>query len=164
MKQYGLTEPVGFEVIQNGDWADIIFREGISPAVYSDEQGEDQNGYSWYEWHLTRRWYDNLEKDIRNNYEPWITAAKMEENMSRPVDIYQLKADLEFMETTSNGMMGISLLSEGATDTAVVDKAYQYYPTRWDEPRLRMLVALSKISADDFEKITGKTYEAEVAG
>ena len=39
--------------------------------------------------------------------------------------------------------------------------AKKYYPTYWDDNRMRNLVAAGKLTAEDYEEITGRTYTAE---
>ena len=42
-----------------------------------------------------------------------------------------------------------------------VEMAKKYYPRLWDETRLKALVRAGKLTAAEFEEITGKPYEEE---
>ena len=39
------------------------------------------------------------------------------------------------------------------------EMAKKYYPVMWDINRLRKLVALGKLTEEEFEEITGEDYE-----
>jgi len=39
--------------------------------------------------------------------------------------------------------------------------AKKYYPVLWDKTRLKALVAAEKLSAADYEEITGEAYAQE---
>jgi hypothetical protein len=39
--------------------------------------------------------------------------------------------------------------------------AQKYYPRLWDIDRLKALVAVGKLSATDYQEITGKEYAAK---
>lgn len=51
-------------------------------------------------------------------------------------------------------------LDEPQSDPNVLEKARRYYPARWDIDRLRYMVLLQKLSAEDFQMVTGVEYMA----
>ena len=160
MKASGNTKPNTFTIINRDGIASITFREAITESAAGEE-----TTYTWDEYTIQRKWYPNLYKDIKNNYEPWKNAAKAEEERKIPIDEYQLRADVDYLMITQTAMMGISLMSlDAASDPTVLDLSWKYYPARWDEAKLRTLVSMQKLTASDFQSITGKPYETEVIG
>ena len=95
------------------------------------------------------------------NYSTWLNAAKLEDEMRTPVDMYQLRADVDYQGVMLQVMSPISLMSVSASDPDVLEMARKYYPLRWSESRLRVLVAANKLTASDFESITGTAYDNE---
>lgn len=51
-------------------------------------------------------------------------------------------------------------LDESQSDPDVLEKARRYYPARWDIDRLRYMVLLQKLTAGDFQTVTGDVYTA----
>lgn len=43
----------------------------------------------------------------------------------------------------------------------VFEMAKKYYPKLWDKHRLQMLVTAGKLTAEEYEEITGELYEEE---
>lgn len=43
---------------------------------------------------------------------------------------------------------------------SVFEKAKKYYPDRWPEERIRALVEAGKLTAVEYEAITGHPYDA----
>lgn len=42
----------------------------------------------------------------------------------------------------------------------VFELAQKYYPTLWSKDRLKTLVAAGKLTADEYQQITGEVYVA----
>ena len=161
MKVQGNTKPLfNFTVINYDGVADLIFRENIEDISPTDAP---DTLYQWDEYHLKRPWTVSIYDEIMANYNPWFNAAKLEDEHRTPIDVYQLRADTDYLEVTQSAMMGISVMSL-ASDPAVLELARKYYPLRWSEERLRALVGMQKITPEDFEAVTGVAYSTEVAG
>ena len=140
-----------FRVERKGEsLAEIRFYSNIEEI----EEG-DSTSWKYDEYIITRPYRDGLENDIENNYDAWLRQAKAEDEYRTPIDEYQLRADVDYLEITQSAMYGISLLALTGSDPDVLEKARKYYPARWDEPRLRMLVTMQKLSETDFQSITG---------
>lgn len=162
MKNSGNTYPEEFEFKHWGDTAQITFRENI---VSAQDPDTGETVYTWDEYSLLRPYRDMLETDILAVKDVWFEAAKMEEERSNPVDQHQLRADVDYLMIIQTAVMGISLMSlDAASDPTVLDLSWKYYPARWDETKLRTLVSMQKLTASDFQSITGKPYETEVIG
>ena len=160
MKVQGNIKPISkFTVINYDGVADLIFRENITD-ISPDEAPETL--YQWDEYHLKRKWTTAIYDEIMANYDPWINAAKLEDERRTPVDVYQLRADTDFLELTQGAMMGISVMSL-ASDPQTLEMARKYYPLRWSKDRLRMLVQIQKLMPEDYQSITGESYETEDA-
>ena len=140
-----------FRVERKGEsLAEIRFYSNIEEIAENDS-----TSWKYDEYIITRPYRDGLENDIENNYDAWLRQAKAEDEYRTPVDEYQLRADVDYLQITQSAMYGISLLDLSGTDPDVLEKARKYYPARWDEPRLRMLVTMQKLSETDFQAITG---------
>lgn len=160
MKSTGTYKPNSFTIINKDGIADIVFRD-----VITESASDEETVYTWDEYTIQRPWYPNLYKDIKANYSTWKNAAKREEERKTSVDEYQLRADVDYLLVISGANAMIMTLSlDTESDPDVLDMSRRYYPARWDETRLRTLVAMQKLTSDDFQSITGKPYETEVIG
>ena len=91
--------------------------------------------------------------------------ARTEGYTEGTVPLHTIRADVDYLLITGDAnamLMTLSLNNE--SDPDVLDKASEYYPARWNEDRLRTLVSMQKLTASDFQSITGKPYETEVIG
>ena len=121
------------------------------------------NVYTWDEYRLRREWRNMLETDIRNNWNAWITAAKTVEEIKTPVDTWQLRADIDYVQFLLQAMTAPMLLAantEPTSDAGVLELAWRYYPTRWDKNRLKRLVYLQQLMQEDYKAITGEDFVA----
>ena len=127
------------------------------------EKGQTRTVYQYDVYELERRYYPLLATDIQNNRNAWYMAARAEDERRTPVDEYQLRADVDYQGVMLEVMSPISLMSVSAgSDHDVLEMARKYYPMRWNEDRLRVLVAANKLTSSDFESITGVPYSSEV--
>ena len=96
MKVTGNTAPTTNLKVQKYDNENsiIFFYENIESIIPTEDNDAT---YQWDEYKLIRKSYPNLELDITNNYETWFSAAKEEELRSNPPDLWQMKADLDFL-------------------------------------------------------------------
>ena len=156
MRVTGSAMPTSSFVVErkNGNTAVIRFYDNVE---------QDDTQWKYDEYVITRPYRDQLESDIESNFDAWLTQAKYEDEHRTPIDVYQLRADTDYLEVTQSAMMGISVMSL-ASDPAVLELARKYYPLRWSEERLRALVGMQKITPEDFEAVTGVAYSTEVAG
>ena len=153
MKTTGAQPEGNLSVINYGGIADIAFRTNIE--VSARDSDDNPTEWTWDEYHLHRPWRDMLETDIQASFDSWLESAKRQEEYDNPPDLTQMRADIDYLEITQSAMYGISLLALTGSDPDVLEKARKYYPARWDEPRLRMLVTMQKLSETDFQSITG---------
>ena len=158
MTVIGSTMPTSsFRIERHGDEAEIRFYCNIE-----DISSDGNSFWKYDEYIIERNYRDTLADDIENNYEYWLNAAKLEDEMRTPVDMYQLRADVDYQGVMLQVMSPISLMSVSAgSDPDVLEMARKYYPLRWSESRLRVLVAANKLTASDFESITGTAYDNE---
>lgn len=143
----------------------VVERKNDKTAIirFYDNVVQDDTQWKYDEYVMVRPYRDQLEADIESNFDAWLTQAKYEDEHRTPIDVYQLRADTDYLEVTQSAMMGISVMSL-ASDPAVLELARKYYPLRWSEERLRALVGMQKITPEDFEAVTGVAYSTEVAG
>ena len=140
-----------------------FYRNAVEVTVPPEVEG----GESRTEWQYDRYdiegypYRDMLETDIENNEEAWYLAARRADEVREGVDVYQLRADLDYMGITQSAMMGISLLPADASvsDAEAVELARKHYPIRWDKAKVGTLVAMQKITASDYQSITGEAYQ-----
>ena len=126
------------------------------------EEGETRTVYRYDVYELERRYYPLLATDIQNNRDAWYMAARAEDERRTSVDEYQLRADVDYQAVMLEVMSPISLMSvSSGSDHDVLEMARKYYPMRWNEDRLRVLVAANKLTSSDFESITGVPYSSE---
>ena len=158
MKVQGNSKPIfEFTVINYDGTADLIFRENIEDI---SPESAPATLYQWDEFHLSRPWTVSIYDEVTANYSTWLNAAKLEDEMRTPVDMYQLRADVDYQGVMLQVMSPISLMPVSAgSDPEVLEMARKYYPLRWSESRLRVLVAANKLTASDFESITGTAYD-----
>lgn len=153
MKVQGNSKPIfEFTVINYDGTADLIFRENIEDISPEDTPN---SLFSWNEYHLSRPWYTNIYDDILSNYETWFNAAKLEDEKRNKVDIYQLKADVDFLQITQQLLSGISTISE-ESNSDILDKCWEYYPNRWDKNKISLLKNANLITEEDYIKIVGQ--------
>ena len=158
------TEDLKVMVNPDGTTCTIAFiRNAAQISVPSPIEGEDpQTMWQWDQYEIRDYPYRNMLKtDIENNEEPWYLAARRADEIREGVDVYQLRADLDYMAITQSAMMGISLLSADASgsDAEAVELARKHYPIRWDKAKVGTLVAMQKITASDYQSITGEAYQ-----
>lgn len=163
MKVNGSISPASsFTVVNDGGTAIISFYENAVQKISDD--GNDTS-WEWDEYTITRPYRETLEADIEANYNVWLLAAKAEDERRTPVDEYQLRADVDYQAVMLEVMSPISLMSvSSGSDPDVLEMARKYYPMRWNEDRLRVLVAANKLTSSDFESITGVPYSSEEIG
>ena len=155
MKSIGQNNVSSFSVERIGDVAVIRFYANV-------EEITDENGLTLYrydEYIIRRPWRDKLADDIAANYDVWFRTAVAEEEAKTPVDAHQLRADVDFLQIMQTATMGIAVMSEGS-DPAVLEKARQYYPMRWTKEQLQMLVSIQRLTAEDYQAITGEALTA----
>ena len=161
MRRRGSVAPAGaFTVNQlwNG-LVEIRFYENVQMVTRELDDGTEITEWEYDEFIIRRPYYANLGTDIEANYDVWLQAAKAEEEARTPVDAWQLRADVDFLQITQAAAMGISLISEGS-GLDVLDKARQYYPKRWSKEQLQMLVQIQKLTAEDYQTLTGEALTA----
>lgn len=158
MRVYAKSAPEASFTVQDlgNGLAEISFYEH---AVSSSAEEGSEASWSYDEYRITRPYYDSLPADIEANYDVWLQAAKAEDEKQSPVDEYQLRADVDFLQITQSVAMGISTMSEGS-DPDVLEKSKAYYPLRWSKDRLQMLVTMQKLAEEDYYSITGESYPA----
>lgn len=165
MKTSGYVMPnASFSVIRLDDaMAQISFFEDVKEVPCNNDDRKEDTMWEYNQYLLIRPYYDMIETDISNNYQAWLECAKMQEEIDNPPDVPQLRADVDYQSVMLSVMSPMSLASntEGSDDT-VLNLAWKYYPIRWSEDRLRVLVMAQKLTEADFEKITGKPYNEEV--
>lgn len=158
MTNRGNTQPQAFEVVNRDGTAHIIFRENIHEISAPEP---DSTMYEWEEYRLERAWRNMLQTDILNNKAAWLSAAKAMDEKRNPPDISQMRADIDYLQIMQSAMYGISLMAaDTSSDPTVLDLSWKYYPSRWDKTRLMALVQMQKLTADDYEDITGEAYTA----
>ena len=140
-----------------------FYRNAVEVTIPPEVEG----GESRTEWQYDRYdiegypYRDMLETDIENNEEAWFIAAKMEDERRQGVDIYQMKADLDFISVMQMAMSPIATMSlDAASGPSVLSMAREYFPIRWGKDKLQTLVGVQKLTADDYEDITGEAYTA----
>lgn len=157
MKATGTIPTTGaFTIKRRGNKAIITFYWDASPV---DPTGETTTDWQWNQSEIEREYRDGLYADVEANYDSWLSIAMAEEEARTPVDEWQLRADVDFLQITQAAAMGISLMSEGS-GLDVLDKARQYYPKRWSKEQLQMLVQMQKLSAEDYQALTGEALSA----
>lgn len=160
------TAPIeeDFEVVLiDGGRCRITFYENGTAAIREDNagDGEQRTEYVYDAYYIERPYYPMISTDIANNKAAWLSAAKAEDERRTPVDEYQLRADVDYLNivTGASSPYGIQTLalddSEPKSDKDVLDLAYKYYPARWDKGRLLALLAMGKLIQSDFDKIVG---------
>ena len=159
MNVVGMASPVSYEISKIGGMAEIRFRENAEQVTVTNEDGTERTEWHYDEYMIFRAWRPGLATDIEGNYDAWLQAAKAEEEARTPVDAWQLRADVDFLQITQAAAMGISLISEGS-GLDVLDKARQYYPKRWSKEQLMMLVQIQKLTAEDYQALTGEALSA----
>ena len=161
MKRSGSVAPAGaFTVNQlwNG-LVEIRFYENVQMVTRELDDGTEITEWEYNEIIIRRPYFDGLEDAIEANYDVWLAQAKAEEEIRTPVDEWQLRADVDFLQITQSAVMGIAVMSEGS-DLDVLDKARQYYPKRWTKEQLQMLVQIQKLTAEDYQTLTGEALSA----
>ena len=165
MKVNGSFSPSSsFEIKEDNGIASIIFYCDVKQET-EEIDGVERTSWSWNEYHLERPYRSTLYDDIEANYSVWLQSAKECDEKRNTIDEYQLRADVDYLLITGGAnamLMTLSLNNE--SDPDVLDKASEYYPARWSEDRLKTLVSMQKLTASDFQSITGKPYETEVIG
>lgn len=159
MKATGTMPTTGaFTVIERDGVAIITFYANASLVTKEDGVSTE---WQWDEYTIRREWRDGLYSDIEANYDSWLAVAKIEEEARTPVDEWQLRADVDFLQIMQTAAMGISvMLLESASDPEVLEKARQYYPKRWSKEQLQMLVSMQKLSQEDYQGIAGEAFSA----
>ena len=161
MRRRGSVAPAGAfttNMLWDG-FIEIRFYENVQMVTRELDNGTDITEWEYDEFIIRRPYYANLGTDIEANYDVWLQAAKAEEEARTPVDAWQLRADVDFLQITQAAAMGISLMSEGS-DLDVLEKARQYYPKRWSKEQLMMLVQIQKLSQEDYQGITGEMIQS----
>ena len=157
MRVTGQNNVSSFSVERIGSEAEIRFYANV-------EEFTDENGLTLYrydEYIIRRPWRDKLADDIAANYDVWYRTAVAEEEAKTPVDAHQLRADVDFLQIMQTATMGISLMAaDSGSDPAVLEKARQYYPIRWTKEQLQMLVSIQRLTAEDYQAITGEALTA----
>lgn len=166
MKRTGSTAPSGaFTLSQlwNG-LAEIRFYENAHSIQRTLDDGTSITEWEYDEIIIRRPYFDGLEEAIEANYSVWLQQAKAEEEARNPVDAYQLRADVDYLEiiqtATNPYTISTMSLSEPASDPDVLEKSRRYYPARWSIERLQYMVLLQKLTAEDYQSITGEAYSA----
>lgn len=159
MKATGTMPTTGaFTVIERDGVAIITFYANASLVTKEDGVSTE---WQWDEYTIRREWRDGLYSDIEANYDSWLAVAKIEEEARTPVDEWQLRADVDFLQIMQTAAMGISVMAlESASDPDVLEKARQYYPKRWSKEQLQMLVSMQKLTAEDYQALTGEVLSA----
>lgn len=159
MKVNGSIAPSSsFSVFNEGGIAIVSFYENVVQKVSDDG---NNTSWEWDEYTIKTPYRDMLSSDIEANYSNWLLAAKECDEKSSPVDEYQLRADVDYLNiiTGASSPYGIQTLalddSEPESDKEVLDLAYKYYPARWGQDRLLALLAMGKLIQSDFDKIVG---------
>ncbi len=157
MKATGTMPTTGaFTVIERDGVAIITFYANASLVTKEDGVSTE---WQWDEYTIKREWRDGLYSDIEANYDSWLAVAKAEEEARTPVDEWQLRADVDFLQIMQTAAMGIATMSLGS-DPDVLEKARQYYPKRWSQEQLQMLVSMQKLSQEDYQGIAGEAFSA----
>lgn len=157
MKATGTIPTTGaFTIKRRGNKAIITFYWDASPV---DPTGETTTDWQWNQSEIEREYRDGLYADVEANYDSWLSIAMAEEEARTPVDEWQLRADVDFLQITQTAAMGIAVMSAGS-DPAVLEKARQYYPKRWTKDQLQMLVQIQKLTAEDYQTLTGEALSA----
>ena len=159
MKTRGTTAPAGafaVEMLENGACL-IRFFANAHIITVAEGGGAERTEYEWDEYRLTRRYYGMISSDIEANYGAWLRQAKAEDEMRTAIDIYQLRADVDYMELMYAS--GVAVMA-AESDPGALEKARRYYPERWGKDRLTMLVNVSKLTPEDYQAITGEAYTA----
>lgn len=157
MKATGTIPTTGaFTIKRRGNKAIITFYWDASPI---DPTGETTTDWQWNQSEIEREYRDGLYADVEANYDSWLSIAMAEEEARTPVDEWQLRADVDFLQITQTAAMGIAVMSVGS-DPTVLEKARQYYPKRWTKDQLMMLVQIQKLTAEDYQALTGEALSA----
>ena len=166
MKRKGSVAPTG-AFMTNMLWNGLIeirFYENVQMVTKELDDGTQITEWEYNEIIIRRPYFDGIEDAIEANYDVWLAQAKAEEEARTPVDSYQLRADVDFLEIVSAAMnpYAVSTLAidEPQSDPDVLEKARRYYPARWDIDRLRYMVLLQKLTEEDFQMVTGVEYTA----
>lgn len=165
MKANGSTAPsASFTITKAGEKAIITFYENASCSMVQDGSDQERLVWEWNEYTIERPYRESYEADIEANYATWLQTAKQEEEERTPVDEHQMRADLDYVMITSQATSPYAIstmsLEEPASDSEVLSKCQTYYPQRWTIDQLRYLVMLQKLSAQDFQTVTGEVYTA----
>ena len=165
MKVNGSTAPsASFVVVKAGEKAIITFYENAACSVVQDSDGAERLVWAWNEYAIERPYRETYAADIEANYDAWLQTAKQEEEERTPVDEHQMRADLDYVMITNQAMSPYAVstmdLSEPQSDPDVLSKCQAYYPQRWIIDQLRYLVFLQKLTASDFQTVTGEVYTA----
>ena len=159
MRASSNSSPVAYRLDRRGDVAEIRFCENAEQVTIQDENGAERTIWQYDEYVIERPWRPGLAADIENSFSIWIEAAKIEEEARTPVDEWQLRADVDFLQIMQTAAMGIATMSLGS-DPDVLEKARQYYPKRWSKEQLQMLVSMQKLSQEDYQGIAGEAFSA----
>lgn len=161
MRASSNSSPVAYRLDRRGDVAEIRFCENAEQVTIQDENGAERTIWQYDEYVIERPWRPGLAADIENSFSIWIEAAKIEEEARTPVDEWQLRADVDFLQIMQTVAMGISVMSpEAGSDPDVLEKARRYYPKRWTKEQLQMLVSASRLTEADYEDISGEAFPA----
>lgn len=166
MKRKGSVAPTG-AFITNMLWNGLIeirFYENVQMVTKELDDDTQITEWEYNEIIIRRPYFDGIEEAIEANYDVWLAQAKAEEETRTPVDTHQLRADVDYLEIiqTATNPYAISTmsLSEPQSDPDVLEKSRRYYPARWSIERLQYMVLLQKLTASDYEAITGEAYTA----
>lgn len=158
-----LEEDMNVEIIGNGLCRISFFENGEAVESIKDD-GTALTEYSYEVYRIDRPYYPNISVDIENNRLAWLIQAKAETEARTPVDTYQLRADVDYLEIISAATNPYAIstmsLSEPQSDPDVLEKSRRYYPARWNIERLQYMVLLQKLTAEDYQSITGEAYSA----
>ena len=159
MRASSNSSPVAYRLDRRGDVAEIRFCENAEQVTIQDENGAERTIWQYDEYVIERPWRPGLAADIENSFSIWIEAAKIEEEARTPVDEWQLRADVDFLQIMQTAAMGIATMSLGS-DPDVLEKARQYYPKRWSKEQLQLLVSMQKLTVEDYQMLTGEALSA----
>ena len=161
------ASPVGdFKVAVNPDGVTCtisFIRNAVQVTIPAKvEGGESRTEWQWDQYDIKSFPYrDMLETDIENNEEAWFLAAKRADEIRTGVDVYQMKADLDYITVMQAASSPIALMSgSDGSDPDVLNMARKYFPIRWDAAKLQTLVAVEKLTSEDYQSITGEAYTA----
>lgn len=158
-----VEEDMNVEIV-GGGMCEVTFFENGTAVNRVDSNGSEKTEYVYDVYALHVAYYPMISTDIANNKEAWLRKAKEADERRTPVDEYQLRADVDYLEIVSAAMNPYAAstmsLDEPQSDPDVLEKARRYYPARWDIDRLRYMVLLQKLTASDFQTVTGEVYTA----